>query len=135
MQLPQIEKTDSSENYAAYRIEPLEPGWGHTLGSSLRRILLSSLLGAAVTAIRVEPLNDDMTGVEGIQDNLIDIILNVKQVRVKDTGDQFQGGMRLTLRPDGTGTRLLTAADLQVPEGIEVINPDTELLTPATAQG
>jgi DNA-directed RNA polymerase subunit alpha len=135
IQLPQIETIESRDDYGRFRIEPLEPGWGHTLGSSLRRILLSSLLGAAVTAIRLEPLNDDMSGVDGIQDNLLDIILNVKQVRVKATGDQFQGGMRLTLRPDGTGTRLLTAADLQLPDGIEVINPDTELLTPTAEQG
>ncbi len=117
-----------------FRIAPLEPGWGHTLGSSLRRILLSSLLGAAVTAIRIEPLNDDMSGVEGLQEDLLDIILNVKQLRLKAESDILRGGARLTLRPNGSGTRPLTAGDLDLPEGVEVINPETELFTP-TADG
>ena len=135
IQLPQIECVERRDNYGRFRIEPLEPGWGHTLGSSLRRILLSSLLGAAVTAIRVEPLTDDMAGVEGVQEDLLDIILNAKQLRLKAKPDLLQGGMRLTLRPDGTGTRPLTAGDLEVPEGIEVINPETMLFTPASDGG
>jgi DNA-directed RNA polymerase subunit alpha len=130
IQLPQIECAERRDNYGMFRIAPLEPGWGHTLGSSLRRILLSSLLGAAVTAIRIEPLNDDMSGVEGVQEDLLDIILNVKQLRLKAESDALRGGMRLTLRPNGNGTRPLTAGDLDVPEGVEVINPDTELFTP-----
>jgi DNA-directed RNA polymerase subunit alpha len=92
--------------------------------------LLSSLLGAAVTAIRIEPLNDDLSGVEGVQEDLLDIILNVKQLRLKAESDALLGGMRLTLRPNGNGTRPLTAGDLDIPEGVEVMNPETELFTP-----
>ena len=135
IQLPQIELVEHRENFGRFRIEPLEPGWGHTLGSSLRRILLSALMGAAVSAMRIEPLTDDMSGVEGVQEDLLDIILNVKQLRIKARADQLKGGMRLTLRPDGAGTRLLTAADLRLPEGVEIVNPESPLITPTADRG
>ena len=131
IQLPQIEKDKAGANYALYRIEPLEPGWGHTLGSSLRRILLSSLRGAAVTAIRIEPLNDEMSGVDGVQEDLLDIILNVKQLRLRAESEALHEALVVSLRDaaDRNGNTSLTAADLVLPEGIEVLNPDQVLAT------
>ena len=130
IQLPQIEKAQSGTNYALYRIEPLEPGWGHTLGSSLRRILLSSLRGAAVTAIRIEPLNEEMSGIDGVEEDLLDIILNVKQLRLRAENEAPARVQVVGLRrqPPATGRRR-SRRDLALPEGIEVLNPDQVLAT------
>lgn len=131
IQLPQIERVKAEMNYALYRIEPLEPGWGHTLGSALRRILLSSLNGAAVTAIRVDPLSDDMSGVEGVHEDLLDIILNVKQIRLRTEGDALRESQIVSLRKasDRNGGAAITAADLVLPDGVQVLNPDQVLAT------
>ncbi len=131
IQLPQIEKAEAATNYARYRIEPLEPGWGHTLGSSLRRILLSSLPGTAVTAIRVDPLSDDMSHVEGVQEDLLDIILNVKQLRLRAENDKLPEPQVISLRAgaERNGEVALTAADLAFPEGIEVLDPEQIIAT------
>lgn len=118
-------------NYAQFRIEPLEPGWGHTLGSALRRILLSSLRGTAVTAIRLEPLSDDMSAVDGLQEDLLDIILNVKQLRLRAENDSLAEATVIGLRDraERNGGTTLTAADLALPEGMEVLNPEHVLAT------
>ena len=131
IQLPQIERAQAGTNYALFRIEPLEPGWGHTLGAALRRILLSSLPGAAVTAIRVDPLSEDMSGVEGVQEDLLDIILNVKQVRLRAENDALREAQLVGLREQSerNGGAILTAADLALPEGVEVLNPEHVLAT------
>jgi DNA-directed RNA polymerase subunit alpha len=131
IQLPQIERAQAGTNYALFRIEPLEPGWGHTLGAALRRILLSSLPGAAVTAIRVDPLSADMSGVEGVQEDLLDIILNVKQVRLRAENDALHDAQLVGLRErsERNGGSVLTAADLALPEGVEVLNPEHVLAT------
>jgi len=131
IQLPQIEKAESRTNYALYRIDPLEPGWGHTLGSALRRILLSSLQGAAVTAIRVDPLNEEMSGIEGVQEDLLDVILNVKQLRLRAENDVLHEAQVVALRAatERDGGTTVTAGDLTLPEGIEVLNPDQILAT------
>ncbi len=131
IQLPQIERVQTGTDYALFRIEPLEPGWGHTLGAALRRILLSSLPGAAVTAVRLDPLNAAMNGVEGVQEDLLDIILNVKQVRLRATGDSLDEAQVVGLRAVDarSGGTELTAADLALPEGVEVLNPDHVLAT------
>jgi DNA-directed RNA polymerase subunit alpha len=134
IQLPQIERVRSEDNYALYRVDPLEPGWGYTLGSALRRILLSSLQGTAVTAIRLDPLNEDMSGVEGVQEDLLDIILNVKQLRLRAETEVPETGQIIGLRDasERNGDTTLTAADLALPEGVEVLNPDQVLATLAT---
>ncbi|HMA34558.1 MAG TPA: DNA-directed RNA polymerase subunit alpha [Chloroflexia bacterium] len=131
IQLPQIERAQSTTNYALYRIEPLEPGWGHTLGSALRRILLSSLRGAAVTAIRFDPLTADMSGVEGVQEDLLDIILNVKQVRLRAESEALREARVVGLREQSArnGGAVLTAADLALPDGVQVLNPDQVIAT------
>lgn len=131
IQLPQIERVQTGTDYSLFRIEPLEPGWGNTLGAALRRILLSSLPGAAVTAIRLDPLNADMNGVEGVQEDLLDIILNVKQVRLRAAGAALNAAQVVGLRAAGErhGGLELTAADLALPDGVEVLNPDHVLAT------
>lgn len=131
IQLPQIERVKSETNYALFQIEPLEPGWGHTLGAALRRILLSSLEGAAVTAIRLEPLSQDMSAVEGVQEDLLDVILNVKQLRLHADNDALREAQAVALRAqsDRNGGMALTGADLLLPNGVRLLNPDHLLAT------
>lgn len=129
--LPEITRDASNDTYGRYRIEPLQPGWGTTLGASLRRILMSSLTGAAVTAIRLAEMPDDPSEVPGIEESLIDLVLNAKQLRfrVPEEFAQENGHFRVTLRADGKSPGVKTAADLELPEGVEVVDPDLVIAT------
>ena len=129
--LPEITRDAANETYGRYRIEPLQPGWGTTLGASLRRILMSSLTGAAVTALRLAEMPDDPSEVPGIEEGLIDLVLNAKQLRFRVAEDfaQENASFRVTLRGEGKDPGVKTAADLEVPEGVEVVDPDLLLVT------
>lgn len=130
VRLPEITADIASENYGRYRIEPLQQGWGTTIGASLRRILLSSIVGSAVTGIRLAEMPDDPTEIPGIEEGLIDLVLNVKQIRCRVSEEVAAAGdLRATLRVDGTSAREITAADLELPEGVEVVNPDAFIAT------
>lgn len=136
VRLPEITTDKADENYGRYRIEPLQQGWGTTIGASLRRILLSSILGSAVTGIRLAEMPDDPTEIPGIEEGLIDLVLNVKQIRcrVSDEASSSEDDLRATLRVDGKSAGELTAADLELPEGVEIVNPETFIAT-ATGGG
>ncbi len=122
--LPKIESTAMSQEYGRFMVGPLERGYGTTLGNSLRRVLLASLPGAAVTSIRVTDVPHEFSAIEHVREDMMQLILNVKQLRLKlhstDTA-------RLRLEVHGAGT--VTAADLQVPPEVEVVNPDLYLFT------
>ena len=133
--LPEINCDAVSDSYGRYRIEPLQPGWGTTLGASLRRILISSLQGAAVTGIRLAEMPDDPSEIPGIEEGLIDLVLNVKQLRFRVTPPEegeAPGEYRATLRVVSKLPGEITGASLELPEGTEVVNPDTLI---ATANG
>ena len=123
--LPKIEAEATSKSYGKFVIGPLDSGYGVTLGNALRRVLLASLSGAAVTSIKVEGIHHEFTPIPHAKEDLTALILNVKQLRFKlfDT-DQ---SVRLHLEARGRGT--VTAGDIQLPAQIEVINPDLHLLT------
>ncbi|GGV03406.1 DNA-directed RNA polymerase subunit alpha [Streptomyces albospinus] len=105
-------------------IEPLEPGFGYTLGNSLRRTLLSSIPGAAVTSIRIDGVLHEFTAVPGVKGDITDLILNIKQLVVSSEHDE---PVVMYLRKQGPG--LVTAADIAPPAGVEVHNPDLVLAT------
>lgn len=126
--LPEIEQIVTEPDYARFKMEPLEPGWGTTLGNALKKILLNSLPGAAVTAIKLDPAPDDEGRLPQIEEDLIDIILNVKQLRLRYRGEQPQR-MVLHTGSFANGRRVLTAADADMADGVEVLNPEVELLT------
>jgi DNA-directed RNA polymerase subunit alpha len=129
VKLPEITTDTADETYGRYRIEPLQPGWGTTLGASLRRILISSLVGAAVTGIRLSEMPDDPNDIPGIEEGLIDLVLNIKQLRFKVEEGATEGELRANLRADGKRGETLTAESLELPEGVEVVNPEVELVT------
>jgi len=81
--VPHIKSTETEQNFASYYIEPLEAGYGHTLGNALRRVLLSSLPGAAITAIKIEGAQHEFQDIPGVREDVTDIVLNVKKIRLR----------------------------------------------------
>jgi DNA-directed RNA polymerase subunit alpha len=122
--LPRITSTESTQQYATYDIEPLEAGYGMTLGNALRRVLLSSLPGAAVTSIKIEGVQHEFQDVPNVKEDVTDIVLNVKKLRLRSFSDR-----PVTMRIDVTGEREVRAADIQVPSTIEIVNPDQLICT------
>src|SRR5688572_23556580 len=105
-------------NQALIAVEPLEQGYGHTLGNSLRRVLLSSLPGAAITSVKITGVSHQFSTIPGVIEDAIQIILNLKKVRVKIYGDK---PIRLTISKKGEGA--VTAADIDTQGLGEIINP------------
>ena len=123
-QRPTLSEEVVSENRSRFIIEPLEPGFGYTLGNSMRRTLLSSIPGAAVTSIRVGGALHEFTTLEGIKEDLTDIVLNIKNLVLSSDNDEPSV---LYIRKSGAGA--LTGADIAVPTGVEVHNPTLHLAT------
>jgi DNA-directed RNA polymerase subunit alpha len=115
---------ENSNTSAEFVIEPLHAGYGNTLGNSLRRVLLSSIQGAAVVAFRIEGATHEFTTVEGIKEDVVDIMLNLKNVRLKVHTDQ-----PIELRLEKKGAGVITAGDIKVSGDVEVINPDQVIAT------
>lgn len=112
-------KPDGS--YGRYKIEPLENGYGTTLGNALRRVLLSALPGSAVTAFRIEGISHEFTTVPGLNEDITELILNIKSIRTKLSGEG-PGHMSIKTRKDQTGP--LYASDIVCDAGVEIANPD-----------
>jgi DNA-directed RNA polymerase subunit alpha len=122
---PTLAKVDDhSDTSATFVVEPLHTGYGMTLGNSLRRVLLSSIAGAAVVAFKIEGITHEFTTVDGVKEDVVDIMLNLKQVRFKVHSDEPQ-----TVRIDKGKKGLITAADIKVSDQVEVVNPDQLIAT------
>jgi DNA-directed RNA polymerase subunit alpha len=125
VQRPQIiEETTSSENRTKFIIEPLEPGFGYTLGNSLRRTLLSSIPGAAVTQIRIESVLHEFSTIQGVKEDVTDVILNLKELVLRSDSDE---PVAIHLRVQGP--KDVVAGDITVPTGVEVLNTDQHIAT------
>ncbi|PIR61700.1 MAG: DNA-directed RNA polymerase subunit alpha [Candidatus Pacebacteria bacterium CG_4_10_14_0_8_um_filter_43_12] len=109
---------------AAILIEPLEQGFGHTLGNALRRVLLSSLPGCAITSVRVTGADHQFSSITGMTEDVLDLTLNIKQVRIKSQ-QEGTGVLRISQK----GPKTVTAADIEAEAGFEVINPDQHIAT------
>lgn len=112
------------ENAGMYQIDGLYPGYGHTLGNSLRRIVLSSIPGAAITNIKIDGVPHEFSTIEGVSEDVVRLILNLKQVRFELTGDEPQ---TVTLKV--TGPKDVTAGDITVPGQVRVLNPEQQIAT------
>ena len=121
---PQIDARTDPQRKARLVAEPLERGFGVTLGNALRRVLLSSLQGAAVTAIQIDGVVHEFSSLEGVREDVVDIVLNIKQLALRL---HAEGPKRMTLKADGPGP--VTAAQIDAPADIEVLNPDHVLCT------
>jgi len=115
---------DGTENYGRFVIEPLERGFGQTLGNSLRRVLLSSLPGASLYAVEVEGARHEFTALEGVEEDVTSIILNLKGLVLR-IPEEDDGNKRLEI--DVKGPAVVTAKDIVLPTGVEVVNPDLEI--------
>ncbi len=124
MVTPRIEREAEARNYGKYAVSPLERGYGDTIGNALRRVMLSSLEGAAVTAMRVTDIQHEYTQIDGIREDVIQIMLQLKQLRMKlHEGESAR--MHLEVRGEG----VITGADVIAPSEVEIVNPDLYLFT------
>lgn len=115
---------DLSDNVATFVVKPLEPGYGNTLGNSLRRVLLSSINGAAIVAFKIDGVSHEFTSIEGVKEDVVDIMLNLKNIKFKAHTDS-----PVELRLEKTGAGVITAADIQASADMEVVNPDQIIAT------
>jgi DNA-directed RNA polymerase subunit alpha len=119
VQRPQIEEEVVDDDRSRFIVEPLEPGFGYTLGNTLRRTLLARIPGAAITSVRIEGVQHEFTTVPGVTEDVVDIILNLKEVVLRIEVD---GPQTLYLTAKGKGE--VTAEDIKAPAGVEIVNPD-----------
>ena len=122
-QTPKITQEDVSEERGIFAIEPLDRGFGYTFGNSLRRVLLSSLEGAAPTAVKIEGVAHEFTTLPGVREDVTDLILNLKNVICRLHGESPEVEVRLAKSGPGS----VTAADIEAPAELEILNPELEL--------
>ncbi len=125
-----IEKVEEGRNYGRFQVEPLEPGYGTTMGNALRRILLRSLEGCAVSRIRVDNVWHEFATIPGVREDVTEIVLNLKAVRLRQI-TELHGDVRAHLyaKMDGEGERVVTAEDIEWPVEVELVNPDLPIAT------
>jgi DNA-directed RNA polymerase subunit alpha len=124
-QVPRITTENVEENRGSFVIEPLDRGFGYTFGNSLRRVLLSSLAGAAVTSVRIEGVAHEFSTIKGVKEDVTDIVLNLKGVVCRMHSDATEIEAPLVV----TGPGQVTAKDIDLPSGVEVLNPDAHIAT------
>src|SRR5258705_10749033 len=119
-QIPNISSEKKGDNRTTFTIEPLEKGFGYTYGASLRRVMLSSLAGAAVTSVRIEGVAHEFSTIQGVKEDVTDIVLNLKGVDCRLHSDASVAESPLGV----TGPRLLTQQDIDLPAAISNFNPN-----------
>jgi len=125
IQRPTVEAVDEEQqNRQRFAVGPLDPGFGHTLGNSLRRTLLSSIPGAAVTQVRFDEALHEFTTIPGVKEDVTDVILNLKDLLLRMETDEA-----VTLRLEKKGAGDVTAADITLPAGVEILNPELHIAT------
>ncbi len=122
--MPEIKAENKEKNKATFVVEPLSQGYGMTIGNALRRVLLSSLEGAAPIGIRIKGVSHEFSTIQGVKEDVVEILLNVKKLRVKLTGDEPQ-----TVKINVKGAKKVTAADIEAPSQVEIVNKDLLIAT------
>lgn len=122
--LPKVETREETDTFGRYQIEPLEPGFGTTLGNALRRVLLSSLPGAAVTSIRIDNVYHEFSDIPYVKEDTTELILNIKQLRIRGFTDR-----PVQMRIEARGAGQVTAADIIAPPDVEIVNPELHIAT------
>jgi DNA-directed RNA polymerase subunit alpha len=124
IQRPEVEAGEADGNTQSFAISPLEPGFGHTLGNSLRRALLSSIPGAAITQVRFDEALHEFDTIPGVKEDVTDVILNVKDIVLQCVAEE-----PVTLRLDARGPGDVTAGDIQTTADVEILNPELHIAT------
>jgi DNA-directed RNA polymerase subunit alpha len=124
-QVPKITADNVEDNHGSFTVEPLDRGFGYTFGNSLRRVLLSSLAGAAVTSIRIEGVAHEFSTIEGVKEDVTDIVLNLKDIvcRMHGETDEIEAPLIVT------GPAEIKAKDIDLPAGVEILNPNAHIAT------
>ena len=115
-----LKQTRTEDNFAEFVLEPLETGLGYTLGHALRRVLLSSIPGAAVTAVKIDGVKHKFSEVQGLKENVVDLFLNIKGLNIRLSETKETAVLKLSAK----GTQIITAKDMVCPDGVEIANPD-----------
>lgn len=115
-----VKEITSAPDFGEFVIEPLEPGYGHTMGNALRRVLYTSIEGAAVTSVRISGAKHKFSTLPGLKENIVDLLLNVKELNLK----LAEGKENATIKLSVTGAKKVTAADLELTDGVEVVDKD-----------
>jgi len=113
-----------SDDYGKFALEPLEQGYGRTMGNTLRRVLLTSIEGAAITEVKIEGVKHQFTTIEGMKEDVVELILNLKEIRIAYDGDTEE-----TLTLQVSGAKEVTAKDIQTPATVTIVNPEQKLAT------
>ena len=122
-QIPRIVSEEGDDHRGVFAIEPLDRGFGYTFGNSLRRVLLSSLEGAAVTAVKIEGVSHEFTTLPGVREDVTDIILNLKSLICRLHGESPEVEVHISKKGPG----VVTAADIEAPADLEILNPELEI--------
>lgn len=125
--MPHISTLELEQEYGKFVLEPLERGYGQTIGNALRRVLLSSIQGAAVSAIRVDKVFHEFAPIPGVKEDTTELLLNLKDLSIRHSGAEHLDEETLTVNVKGPGR--VTGADVVCPEGLEVVNPEVYLAT------
>jgi len=120
-----VTEEEVSENFGRFMIEPLDPGYGHTLGTALRRVLLISIPGSAVTSVKISGAKHKFSTIPGIKENVIDLLLNIKGLNFKLLDSKDQSNVKLSV----SGQKEISGKDLDLPEDVEIVNPDWYIAT------
>lgn len=128
--LPTIQVLETNETYGKFVVEPLERGYGVTLGNSLRRVLLSSIPGAAITYVKIDKVLHEFSTIPGVKEDTTELLLNLKDLHVKvDRNGTVGRGEPKTIHVEVKGSGRITGADVRCPEDVEVVNPDVYIAT------
>lgn len=129
MVTPRIEMLADEPTYGKFVVEPLEQGFGYTIGNALRRVLLSSIPGAAVTSIKIDGVLHEFSTIPGVKEDTTELILNLRELYVKMRDGAAADGEPLTVRMEVHGPGDVTGADIQTPPGVEIVNPEVHIAT------
>lgn len=122
----------ANDRYAKFTVSPLPKGYGHTLGASLRRVLLSSIQGISITAIQVQGVQHEFSTMPGIVEDMMEIVLNLKEIAIRATSGTLEGPV--AARIDKVGEGRVTAADMQLPPGVMIVSPEKPICTLSKAE-
>jgi DNA-directed RNA polymerase subunit alpha len=122
--MPKIEVVQAAENYGRFKIEPLDPGYGHTLGNALRRVLLSSIPGSAITKIKIDSVYHEFSTINGVKEDVTEIVLNIKGIRLRSYAER---PVKVLLTKQGAG--IVRASDIDTPSNVELVNPNHYICT------
>jgi DNA-directed RNA polymerase subunit alpha len=124
---PRIRAAEQNEKYGKFIVEPLDKGYGHTLGASLRRVLLSSIQGVAITSVQVQNVQHEFSTLPGIVEDMMEIVLNLKEVAIKSLDGALDGPVPARIDKQGEGR--VTAADMQLPSSLQIVSPEKVICT------